>query len=125
VIPKPVELQFSELRAWLDRARDVVDKTSADAREVLGAGVMMLDNEELWELIQDLDENESVPAMQYLNARIWKQRLAAQRLERNILNLDVSSAMIERHRDVSNPPFSRMQNVYAAMKARYHVASED
>jgi len=97
VIPKPIDLEFSELKCWLERARNVRDHAYAEAREVAGDQINQLDNEELLELALELPEEDGVSVLQYVSARLWQEKLVAHRLERNVLNLNGNGASIERH----------------------------
>lgn len=123
MIPKPVELEFSVLGSWLERARNVRDRAYAEAREVAGDEISRLDNEEL--LALELPEEKGVLILQYVNARLWQERLVAQRLEHNVLNLNGNGALIERYWNVANLPFNRMQQVYETAKARYYLAPKE
>lgn len=125
MIPKPVELEFSVLGSWLERARNVRDRAYAEAREVAGEEISRLDNEELLELALELPEEEGVLILQYVNARLWQEKLVEQRLECSVLNLNGNGALIERYWNVANPPFSQMQQVYETVKARYHPSLKE
>lgn len=125
MIPKPIDLEFSELKCWLERARNVRDHAYAEAREVAGDQINQLDNEELLELALELPEEDGVSVLQYVSARLWQEKLVAHRLERNVLNLNGNGALIERYWNVANPPFSQMQRVYETQKARYDLAPKE
>lgn len=125
MIPKPIDLEFSELKCWLERARNVRDCAYAEAREVAGDGISLLDNEALLELALELPEEDGVSILQYVNARLWQGKLVTQRLECNVLNLNGNGALIERYWNVANLPFNRMQQVYETAKARYYLAPKE
>jgi len=125
VIPNPWELEYVALGRWLERARDARDRAYAEAREVCGEEISLLDNEELLELALELPESVSVCVLHYLNARLWQEQLIDQRLERAALHLNGNGALIERCWNVAAPRFTEMHGVYVEHKARYHRTREE
>jgi hypothetical protein len=131
VIPKIIKLQGESavLGLLLDRAAMLSGKACADAREIVGDAIWKLSTEELvagaQDMIADNEADEIVVAMmRYANARIWRDQIAYHRREVSILNLNSTSAMVERYWNVDNPPYHQMRKVYEQCKTRYNSSLE-